>query len=152
MSRGKERLTDQVFLTPTDTTIGFVSQNEKRLSRIKKRPPDKYYIKALPSLAALSALARVPEIHKNRVRRAGRTTYVFPNGQSYRIIKENCHLSLIRKLSWAYTTSANQSGKDFDKDFAINAADIIVKYPDSNRLNAPSVIIKINTKRMKRLR
>lgn len=49
-------LTNKVFLTQTDTTIGFVSQNAEKLTRIKQRPPYKHYIKALNSLNTLKVL------------------------------------------------------------------------------------------------
>ena len=61
---------DKVFLTQTDTTIGFVSQNAVKLTQIKQRPPHKHYIKAVNSLSTLKTFARVPQNHKNRVRRA----------------------------------------------------------------------------------
>jgi tRNA A37 threonylcarbamoyladenosine synthetase subunit TsaC/SUA5/YrdC len=64
-----------VFLTQTDTTIGFVSQNADRLSEIKQRPPHKHYIKAVDSLDTLKTFARVPQIHKNRVRRAKKNNF-----------------------------------------------------------------------------
>ena len=84
-----------VFLTQTDTTIGFVSQNADRLTEIKQRPPHKHYIKALPSLQSLKTFTRVPERHKNRIRRAKRSTFIFPDGHSYRVIRETDHLQLI---------------------------------------------------------
>ena len=40
-------LEDKVFLTQTDTTIGFVSQNADKLTAIKQRPPHKHYITAV---------------------------------------------------------------------------------------------------------
>ena len=46
-------LSKQVFLTQTDTTIGFVSQDAERLTHIKQRPPHKSYIKAVNSLQTL---------------------------------------------------------------------------------------------------
>ena len=55
---------DKVFLTQTDTTIGFVSQNADRLSEIKQRPPHKHYIKAVNSLHTLKTFARVPQKYK----------------------------------------------------------------------------------------
>ncbi len=143
---------DLVFLTQTDTTIGFVSQSARRLTQIKQRPPHKHYIKALPSLRALKSFVRVPEKHKNCVRRAKRSTFVFPNGHSYRIVREKQHLSLIQKLGWAYTTSANLSGECFDLKFATDAADVIVKYPTHPEQRSASRIFKLNTNRMKRIR
>ena len=143
---------DLVFLTQTDTTMGFVSQNARRLTHIKQRPPHKHYIKALPSLRALNSFVRVPNKYKNHIRRAGRTTFIFPNGYSYRIIKEKQHLSLIQKLGWAYTTSANLSGEKFNGLFALDAADIIIKYPLYAKQRSASHIFKINNMRMKRIR
>jgi len=143
---------DLVFLTQTDTTIGFVSQSAQRLTQIKQRPPHKYYIKALPSLRALKSFIRVPEKHKNRIRRAKRSTFIFPDRHSYRIVREKRHLSLIQKLGWAYTTSANLSGECFDLKFAADSADVIVGYPDHKETKSASNIFKLNNIRMKRIR
>ena len=141
-----------VFLTQTDTTIGFVSQNADRLTIIKQRPPHKHYIKALPSLQTLKTFTRVPNRYKNRVRRAKRSTFIFPNGHSYRVIRETEHLHLIQKLGWAYTTSANISGEPYDRIFAESSADIIVQFPTKNSRQIASQIIKLNNSRMKRVR
>ncbi len=146
------RREDLVFLTQTDTTIGFVSQSARRLTQIKQRPPHKHYIKALPSLRALKSFVRVPEKYKNRIRRAKRSTFIFPDGDSYRIVREKQHLSLIQKLGWAYTTSANLSGESFDESFASDAADVIVKYPLQPEQRSASHIFKLNNIRMKRIR
>lgn len=141
-----------VFLTPTDTTVGFVSQSALRLTQIKQRPPHKHYIKALPSLRILQSFVRVPQKHKNRLRRSKRSTFVFPNGYSYRIIREKQHLSLIQKLGWAYTTSANLSGESFDETFALGAADIIVKYPSPQGSTSASSVFKLNNIKLLRIR
>jgi tRNA A37 threonylcarbamoyladenosine synthetase subunit TsaC/SUA5/YrdC len=111
-------LKNKVFLTQTDTTIGFVSQNADRLTAIKQRPPHKHYIKAVNSLQTLKTFTRVPSSHRNRVRRANKTTFILPNGHSYRIIRDQHHLLLLNRLKWAYTTSANLSTKDYDEKFA----------------------------------
>jgi len=119
-------LTDLVFLTQTDTTIGFISQDAEKLTQIKQRPPHKHYIKALPSLKVLKSFTRIPDMHKNRVRRAKKTTFIMPNGHSYRVVKDRHHLLLLNRLEWAYTTSANLSNKAYDEDFAKESADIII--------------------------
>lgn len=148
----QEPLENLVFLTQTDTTIGFVSQNSDKLNRIKRRLPDKHYIKALSSLHQLTSFVRVPDKHKNRIRRAKRTTFVFPDGNSYRVIKENHHTSLLLKLGWAYTTSANLSGEVFNQSFAESAADVIIKFPIKNDNQRASQIVKINHTTIKRIR
>ena len=93
-------LRDLVFLTQTDTTIGFISQNAEKLTQIKQRPPHKHYIKALPSLKTLKSFARIPNSHKNRVRRSKKTTFIMPNGDSYRVIQDRHHLLLLNRLGW----------------------------------------------------
>jgi tRNA A37 threonylcarbamoyladenosine synthetase subunit TsaC/SUA5/YrdC len=147
-----EQLANLVFLTQTDTTVGFVSQNATRLTLIKQRPPFKHYIKAVPSLQKLTTFTRVPNKHKNRIRREKQSTFVFPDRHSYRIIKTGPHHSLIQKLTWAYTTSANLSGKEFDEKFALSAADVIVKFPLTQERRDASTIYKINHSSIKRLR
>jgi tRNA A37 threonylcarbamoyladenosine synthetase subunit TsaC/SUA5/YrdC len=143
-------LNKQVFLTQTDTTIGFVSQNAERLTAIKKRPPHKFYIKAVNSLQTLKIFTRVPSSHKNRVRRAKRTTFILPNGHSYRVIKDTHHLLLLNRLNWAYTTSANLSNQPYDEDFAKEKADIIIAPLKQNA--QASTIYKITHSAIQRIR
>jgi tRNA A37 threonylcarbamoyladenosine synthetase subunit TsaC/SUA5/YrdC len=122
----KKMLKDKVFLTQTDTTIGFVSQNADKLTQIKQRPPHKHYIKAVNSLQTLQTFTRVPNRHKNRVRRAKKTTFILPNMHSYRLIQDRHHLLLLDRLTWAYTTSANLSNKTYDESFATEMADVLI--------------------------
>jgi tRNA A37 threonylcarbamoyladenosine synthetase subunit TsaC/SUA5/YrdC len=147
-----EKLRDLVFLAQTDTTIGFLSQNAQKLTQIKERPPHKYYIKALPSLHVLKTFTRVPDRHKNRVRRAKRSTFVFPDGHSYRVVRDSEHLQLIEKFGWMYTTSANLSGEAFDEIFARKAADVIVGTLSKRDSNQASSILKLNNINIKRMR
>jgi len=141
---------DLVFLTQTDTTIGFISQNAEKLTQIKQRPPHKHYIKALPSLKALKSFTRVPDMHKNRVRRAKKTTFIMPNGHSYRVVQEKHHLLLLNLLGWAYTTSANLSNEAYDEDFAKESADVIITPLIQKR--SASHIYKLGKTNLKRIR
>jgi tRNA A37 threonylcarbamoyladenosine synthetase subunit TsaC/SUA5/YrdC len=143
-------LNNTVFLTRTDTTIGFVSQNASRITEIKHRPPHKYYIKALNSLATLRQMTRIPSPYKNRVRRAQHTTFIMPDGHSYRVIRDPHHLLLLNRLTWAYTTSANLSGHPYDETFAKEAADIIIS-PLQEKRN-PSHIMKLGKRKLRRVR
>jgi len=146
----REVLYRLVFLTQTDTTVGFVSRNKKQLTHIKKRPPHKHYIKALNSLETLKRFTRVPSVHRNRIRRAKRTTFIMPDGHSYRVIKDKHHLLLLDRLKWAYTTSANLSGHIYNEAFAIEAADVIVR-PLHNEKH-PSTILKLGKTQQRRIR
>jgi len=143
-------LNKKVFLTQTDTTIGFVSQDANRLSTIKNRPSYKYYIKAVDSLETLKSFTRVPSKYKNRVRRANKTTFIMPNKNSYRVIKDKQHLLLINRLKWAYTTSANLSNKDYDESFAREVADVIVEPLNSKQIS--SSIYRLGNINIKRIR
>jgi len=117
----------KVYLTQTDTTIGFVTQNEKRLTEIKQRPTHKHYIMAVNTLQTLTTFVRIPTSHKNRVRRAKKTTFIMPNSHSYRVVKDKHHLLLLDRLKWAYTTSANLSGHCYDEIFCKKMADVIIE-------------------------
>ena len=143
-------LNNKVFLTQTDTTIGFVSQDADKLTQIKQRPPHKHYIKAVNSLATLKTFTRVPQKHKNRVRRSKKTTFIMRNGQSYRVIQDKHHLLLLNRLIWAYTTSANLSNQLYDENFTKKVADVIIK--PLNQTNVSSTIYKLGKQTMKRIR
>ena len=140
----------QVFLTQTDTSIGFVSQDTQKLSSIKRRPAHKHYIMAVNSLTTLKSFARVPNMHKNRVRRANKTTFILPKGNSYRVIKDTQHLLLLNRLKWAYTSSANLSGKTYDEAFAHEHADVIIEPLTKN--DAASSIYKLGQQTLKKIR
>ena len=143
-------LRDLVFLTQTDTTIGFISQNAEKLTQIKQRPPHKHYIKALPSLKTLKSFARIPNSHKNRVRRSKKTTFIMPNGDSYRVIQDRHHLLLLNRLGWAYTTSANLSSEAYDESFAKENADVIIT--PLKQKHSASNIYKLGKSTLKRIR
>ncbi len=141
---------DKVFLTQTDTTIGFVSQNADKLTAIKQRPPHKHYIKAVNSLHTLKTFTRVPSSQKNRVRRASKTTFILPNGHSYRVIKNRQHLLLLNRLKWAYTTSANLSSLPYDETFAKKSADVVISPLNENQ--EASSIYKLGKQAIQRIR
>ena len=145
-----EQFKDLVFLTATDTTIGFVSQNTKKLNQIKQRPQNKLFITTLPSLDVLNSLTRIPSIHAPRVRRSLKTTFIMPSGDSYRVVQNTHHNLLLHRLGWAYSTSANMSGKEYDEKFAYDSADVIVAPLKQNR--QASSLFKLGKRKIQRLR
>lgn len=142
-------LKDKVFLTSTDTTIGFVSQNSNKLNEIKQRSKNKKFIKVLNSLDTLKIMARVPYIYKKRVRRAEKSTFIIKD-ESFRVVKDKRHLLLLNRLKWAYSTSANPSGKGYDAEFAHKSADVIVAPMKQNR--QASSLFKLGKRKIQRLR
>ena len=141
---------ETVFLCATDTTIGFLSQSRTSLDRIKNRPDGKPYITVLPSLHALQVRLRTPKRYHRRIRRSKRVSFIFPQGESYRIVWEPRHLLLLDRLGWAHSTSANPAGKPYDETFALDAADVVVEPLKSGR--SPSRILQLGKRRIRRLR
>lgn len=143
---------DVVYLAQTDTTVGFLSQNEQRLAAIKERPGNKPFIRSFDSLRSYSALGgRVPNRHKVRLRRSRATSYVIKN-VAVRIVPEGPHHSLLAKHGWLYSTSANEKGEHFEIGFARAHADIIIEDERGLFEGEASSIYKLNHRKIKRLR
>jgi len=145
-------ISTQVVLTQTDTTVGFLSQNEKQLKNIKSRESSKPFIKVFKSFYALKkSNIRVPHNRKKMLRRAKKTTFIIKNS-AFRVAQETLNSSVLRATQWNYSTSANASGKSFELKFCEEKADIIIQ--DKNTLfeGKASSLLKINKKRIKRLR
>ncbi|MDR2789703.1 MAG: Sua5 YciO YrdC YwlC family protein [Campylobacteraceae bacterium] len=139
-----------IYLVQTDTTAGFLSKNIKALNALKKRPLNKPCILCSSSLREISP--RVPRRHKNLVRRAKKTTLILENGFSFRLVKEGAHAAFLKKMGAMYSTSANESGKLFDINFAKSKADIVVEDERGFFECAPSAILKLGKKRLKKIR
>ncbi len=140
-----------LYLTQTDTTIGFVSQNPSAIDKAKKRKPNKHYIKVVNSLKTLKTFTRVPNAHKNAVRRAKRTTFIMPNGLSFRVVKNTEHNLLLDRLKWLYSSSANLSGAQYDEEYAKQNAEVIVTLPNSKNGKA-STIYKLSQTNIRSIR
>ncbi len=143
---------DQVILTQTDTTVGFVSQNAKSLADIKTRPNTKPFIKVYNSLKSLQdAHKRVPKTQKRVLRRAKKCTFIVKN-EAFRIAAYPLHSNILRNLNWVYSTSANESGKKYDRAFCQSKTDIIIEDLNELEEKTASKLFKINNKKIKRLR
>jgi len=141
-----------VFLVQTETTVGFLSQNSKKLAVSKQRNKKQPFIRCVDSLQTLKEFTRVPKKFKNRVRRSDKTTFIYPNGEALRVVKDNEHLKFLKKLKWAYSSSANLTSKTFKVSYAKQKADIIVEDSRGFFESTPSSMIKINYNKMRRLR
>jgi len=142
----------RVYFAQTDTTAGFLSQDAARLAAIKGRDPKKPFLREADSLATLKNFARVPKKHKKLVRRARRTTFVYPNGEALRVVFDEAHLRFLRRFGWMYSTSANRSGEGFDPEFAKEAADVVVEDERGFFEGKPSKIVRLGKRRKKRVR
>lgn len=140
-----------LYLTQTDTTIGFISQDASKIDRAKQRLPNKYYIQTVNALEQLKSFTRVPTTHKNRVRRAKKSTFIMPNGQSFRVVRESEHNLLLDRVGWFYSSSANLSGAEYDEHYTREVAEVIVTFPNTYR-QAASKIYRLGMNRIQKIR
>ncbi len=141
-----------VYLAQTDTTVGFLSQDAQKLSKIKSRPADKPFIKSYASLKILkSEGGRIPNRFKSSLRRARQTSFVI-NNIAIRVVDSGPHHALLEKDGWLYSTSANAKGSSYNQAFAFKNADVIVEDARGLFEGDASHIYKINNNKIKKLR
>jgi tRNA A37 threonylcarbamoyladenosine synthetase subunit TsaC/SUA5/YrdC len=144
---------DLVYLVQTDTTVGFLSSESLKLSSLKKRNPNQKILQVTDSFDSLKKYIRVPNKFKNKVRRSTQTTFIYPNGSSFRVVTQSSsHNLFVKKFTKLFSTSANETGKCFDKNYACNNVDVIVYNSEGFTEKNASSIIKINNKKQKRIR
>lgn len=135
-----------IYLVQTDTTVGLLSRDFKELNLAKNR---KANTPCILTTAKFSGL-RVPRSFKNLVRKARKTTFIYPNGKSIRVVKGCEHESFLKEHGDMYSTSANPHGKGFDEEWARSVADEIVESDFTSKQS--SRIYKISRKRLKVIR
>ncbi len=141
-----------VILTQTDTTVGFLSQNAQKLYDIKSRPQTKPFIKVYKDFKSfLQDGNRVSRERKNLVRRSKKTTFII-NNFSFRVAQPHLDSQILRETPWFYSTSANKSAESFNRDFCESKADIIIEDINSLVEKDSSSLIKINSKKRRKLR
>ena len=142
-----------VYLVQTDTTVGFSSLNDEKLSLIKQRPTSKKILHTVDSFKTLNEHTRVPKEFRKKVRNSKKTTFIYPNTKSFRVVNKSSEFyDFIHKFNILYSTSANKTGKSFDKDFAIIGADIVVEDKRCFFETKASRIIKLSKKSLKIIR
>jgi len=139
-----------VILTQTDTTVGFLSQDEKKLQQIKARFATKPFIKVYKNFKAFTQNNRVANQHKNLVRRSKKRTFIIKN-RAFRVAQTDLHSSFLQN-EWNYSTSANESGKNFNRVFCEEKADIIIEDKNSLYEGKASKLYKLGVKTTRRLR
>jgi len=142
-----------VYLVQTDTTVGFSSSNDEKLSFIKQRANTQKILQTVDSFKILKQNTRIPNKYKRMVRNSKLSTFIYPNGNSYRVVsKNNIFHSFIKKFSISYSTSANMNKQKYDEKFAYDNADVIVLEKNGFSEVKASSIYKINTVNIKRFR
>ena len=143
----------KVYLVQTDTTVGFLSNDPKKLSQIKKRDLNKKILRAVDSFDTLQKYTRVPNRFKKQIRNSKQSTFIYPSGDSFRVVyRDNLHQNFLKKFHILYSTSANLTGQEFDEEFAKQNADVVLFSKKGFENKSSSKIYKINNKKMKRIR
>lgn len=141
----------QLILAQTDTTVGFLSQDELLLARTKGRPQNKPFLKVFSTFEQMTNHVRIPLKHRLWVRHARQTTFVIKN-QACRYVGGSQHARLVERYGWLYSTSANESGKSFDQHFCENNSDLIIEDARGLQECSPSKMFKLTSTQYKRLR
>jgi len=140
-----------VWLTQTDTTVGFLSQDAEALVRVKQRDLKKPFLTALPDLKSLKKRVRVPKFLHKEIRRANKRTYIL-NNIAYRVVQNGEHHHFLKRIGWAYSTSANRSSEGYNEKFCFENADILHLTKDGFSENEPSSLFKVIRNKSQRLR
>lgn len=142
-----------VYLVQTDTTVGFSSLSDEKLSFIKQRPTSKKILHTVDSFKTLNQNTRVPKKFRKIVRNSKKTTFIYVNQKSFRVVnQESKFYDFIHKFSILYSTSANKTTHKFEREFAISGADILVEDKRNFFETKASRLIKLSKKRLKILR
>ncbi len=168
-----------VFLAQCDTTAGFLSANETRINELKNSPKDKAILRESCDLSHIKAFSRIPRILQKHLRRAKKTTFIFDNNLSFRVVGEsyldsesheshlrgelresnksykfsqNLHHKFLKQFGTLFSSSANQKGKKFERNFALNCADIIVSDNRGFFEDSPSSIFRVKKSKIRKIR
>lgn len=144
---------DWVYLVQTDTTVGFSSDDANKLSLIKERPTSQKMLQTVDAFSTLNRNTRVPKKFRRHVRNATKTTFIYPNEDSFRVIhQESNFYTFIHKFKQLYSTSANRTKESFESSFAMHNADVIVYTQEVFTQNASSAIFKLGKEKIKKIR
>ena len=143
---------DKLYLTQTDTTVGFLSSNSKKLSIAKDREASQPFLICLDSLKKLKKLTRAPRAHKKRIRRTSQTSFLYSNKKAIRVVSDHHHSQLLKEFDFLYSTSANKNRECFDLKYAYTQADIIIEEKSGLYEGKASNIFKLGKKRVQKLR
>lgn len=142
-----------VYLVQTDTTVGFSSLDDERLTTIKQRDKNQKILQTVNSFKTVKDFTRVPKKFRKFVRNSKKTTFIYPNLKSFRVISKSSNFfDFIDKFKALYSTSANLTAHKFDLNFAKRNSNVIVYGKDSFYETNSSKIFKLSKKRVKKIR
>ncbi|RDU65426.1 Sua5/YciO/YrdC/YwlC family protein [Helicobacter sp. MIT 14-3879] len=117
----------KLFLAQSDTTAGFLSKDKNTILKAKNSPKNKRLLIEVSNIALIKQKNRIPNVLNKAIRRANKTTFIFPNKKAFRVIRNSLHLDFLNNLGgMLYSSSANLNKENFCYSFAKNKADIII--------------------------
>ncbi len=143
---------NKLYLTQTDTTVGFLSVDSYKLSIAKDRDANQPFLICVDTFTKLKKLTRVPKLHKKKIRRSSKTSFLYPNKKAIRVIREPLHARFLKEFDFLYTTSANKSRERFELNYALSQADIIIENRHTLYEGKSSNILKLGKKQLQKLR
>ncbi len=143
---------EPIYLVQTDTTVGFLCKNEKKLNLAKKRDENTPCIQVMSKFSSLKSIARVPNRYKNMVRKSKKTTFIYPNKKSVRVVKDCPHEKFLNVHGAMFSTSANITKHGFDSEYARGVADIIEEREGGFFETSASKIYKISHQKIIKVR
>jgi tRNA A37 threonylcarbamoyladenosine synthetase subunit TsaC/SUA5/YrdC len=142
-----------IYLVQTDTTVGFLSSDNEKLSLIKGRDKNKKILQVVDSFKTLQKYTRVPKSKKKFIRRSKLATYIYPNGCAFRVIDKNSsHHNFVNKFKCLYSTSANITGENFNKKFTYEKSEIILYEKKGFSQKSSSSIYKLTNGKLRKFR
>ncbi|WP_066388353.1 hypothetical protein [Helicobacter himalayensis] len=134
-----------LILAQSDTTAGFLCENPITLNGAKKRDENKPSLREVGSFQALKGFVRIPKNHRIFVRRAKKTTFIYPNTCAFRVISQtHPHHELLELFSTPlYSSSANLHKQNFDKSKALQCVDLLMLDSRDLRQRESSHIFKL---------
>lgn len=153
-----------IFLAQSDTTAGFLCADSAKLNAIKGRSESQNVLLTLDSFSKLKNLVRIPNKHKNRIRKSTKTTFIYKgknalNKESLaiRVVQKEqgqnaLHAEFLRFFPFLYSSSANAHQCNFNLDFALQKADIVILDKRGFAESKPSKIYKITNLNLKCIR
>jgi len=145
-------LRDVVYLIQTDTTVGFISCDRDSLAKSKQRDPSQPFLICVDSFEKLKKITRVPKRFKKKIRRAKKSTFIYPDKKAIRVVRDDRHSRFLKRFDFVYSTSANKSKCSFELEYAVAHSDIVVEDNDGFYESDASSIYEIGKSKIKKLR
>jgi tRNA A37 threonylcarbamoyladenosine synthetase subunit TsaC/SUA5/YrdC len=143
---------NKLFLTQTDTTVGFLSRDIKKLSDAKNRDINQPFLICVDSYKKLNQLTQVPKKYRKLIRNSSKSSFLYPNKKAVRVVKDIYHSRFLKEFDFLYSSSANRNREKFDLLYAKSKADIIIEDERGLYESEASNIFKLGKKRVQKLR